>query len=188
MRQPDGSLKLSGERTETCQYYAFFFHTATPQTHAALWQRLRDDFGPSRRQSGKFPDIHFSNAFIGNYLRLELLSREGLAAQILEETKGFFQKMDELTGTLWENDTTTASCNHGFASHVVRLYYRDVLGVREIDTVNRRVKLRFADVQLTHCRGEIPIGGQVLRVAWRRDAQGFHYDYKAPRGFRVEVE
>ena len=98
VRQPDGTLKLSGQRTETCQYYAFFFHTATPQSHAALWETLRADFGPDRKQSNKHPEIHFANAFIGNYLRLELLSRQGLSAQILDETKGYFLKMTDLTG------------------------------------------------------------------------------------------
>ena len=145
-RQPDGSLKVTGERTETCQYYAFFFHTATPQTHAVLWETLRADFGPDRHQNKKHPEIAFANAFIGNYLRLELLSRQGLSSQILDETKGYFQKMADLTGTLWENDNTSASCCHGFASHVERLLYRDVLGIRSIDAVNKKVALGFVDV------------------------------------------
>ena len=39
--------------------------------------------------------------------------------KLLENIRGYFLKMAELTGTLWENDSPTASCNHGFASHVV---------------------------------------------------------------------
>lgn len=110
-RQPDGTLKLTGERTETCQYYAFFFHTATSQTYPALWETLRADFGPDRHQTQKHANIYFANAFVGNYLRLELLSRHGLTAQILDETKGYFLKMADQTGTLWEHDTTQASCS-----------------------------------------------------------------------------
>jgi alpha-L-rhamnosidase len=188
VRQPDGSLKLSGERTETCQYYAFFFHTATPEKYSALWETLRADFGPQRQETKKHPDIHFANAFIGNYLRLELLSRQGLSAQILEETKGYFQKMEELTGTLWENDTPTASCCHGFASHVARMYYRDVLGVRRVDAVNRRVELRFAEVPLTRCSGTIPVGGGAVTVGWRKQGGEFRYTVAAPRGFKVAVD
>ena len=30
-RQEDGSLQITNNHTETCQYYAFFFSTATPR-------------------------------------------------------------------------------------------------------------------------------------------------------------
>jgi alpha-L-rhamnosidase len=188
VRQPDGTLKPSGQRTETCQYYAFFFHTATPERYPALWETLRTDFGPQRKETKKHSEIYFANAFIGDYLRLELLSRHGFSAQILEETKGYFQKMEELTGTLWENDTPTASCCHGFASHVARMYYRDVLGVRSVDAVNRRVELRFADVPLTHCSGTIPVDNGTVKVNWSKQGKGFRYTYDVPKGFTVTVD
>ena len=187
-RQPDGTLKPSGERTETCQYYAFFFHTATPQTHAALWETLRADFGPDRHQVNKHPEIYFANAFIGNYLRLELLSRQGLSAQILNETKGYFLKMTEMTGTLWENDTPTASCCHGFASHVERMYYRDVLGIRAVDAVHKKLAVGFADVPLQTCAGTLPVGGDHVTVSWRKTADTFFYSIKAPKGFDVTID
>jgi alpha-L-rhamnosidase len=187
-RQPDGTLKPTGERTETCQYYAFFFHTATPQTHPALWETLRADFGPDRRQNKKHPEIYFANAFIGNYLRLELLSQQGLTAQILAETKGYFLKMAEQTGTLWEHDTTQASCCHGFASHVERLLYRDVLGIRAIDAVNKRVTLGFADVPLQSCSGTMPVGQDTVTVSWRKTADTFFYHIDTPKGFTVTVD
>ena len=122
-----GELRLSGERTETCQYYAFFFNVASPDTDAALWQILLNDFGPDRAQTGKYPEIYPANAFIGNYLRLETLCRYGCRDALLENIRGYFAYMAEQTGTLWENITTTASCNHGFASHVI--YWLDQLGL-----------------------------------------------------------
>jgi alpha-L-rhamnosidase len=187
-RQPDGTLKPTGERTETCQYYAFFFHTATPQTHAALWETLRADFGPDRRQTKKHAGIYFANAFIGNYLRLELLSRQGLSAQILDETKGYFLKMADLTGTLWENDTPTASCCHGFASHVTSMLYRDVLGIRSLDAVNKKVAIGFADVPLQTCSGTMPVGPDAVTVSWRKTADTFFYRLATPTGFAVTVD
>jgi alpha-L-rhamnosidase len=104
VRQPDGSLRLSGKCTETCQYYAFMFGTATPQLYPDLWRTLLEDFGPKRHETKKHPEIYFSNAFIGNYLRLELLSRARLDRQLLDETKGYFSYMAERTGTLWEHE------------------------------------------------------------------------------------
>jgi len=188
VRQPDGTLKLSGERTETCQYYAFFFHTATPQTHASLWETLRADFGPERKQNNKHPEIHFANAFIGNYLRFELLSRQGLSAQILDETKGYLLKMADMTGTLWEHDNTSASCCHGFASHVARQLYRDVLGIRTVDTVKKNVKIAFADVPLQACEGTLPVGTSAVTVRWRKVDKTFFYRVTAPAGFAVKVD
>lgn len=128
-RGEDGKLVLDKNCTETCQYYAFYFHTATPETHENLWEILLEDFGPDRGQRGKFKEIWPSNAFIGNYLRLELISRKGLRNKIIEESKGFFKYMADRTGTLWENIGTNASCCHGFASHVAVLLARDIMGL-----------------------------------------------------------
>jgi hypothetical protein len=132
----DGVARLSGECTEACQYYAFFCGVATPEKNPVLWERLLNDFGPERVEKGQWPifrpeakweNIYPANAFIGNYLRLEILCRYGENEKLLENIRGYFLKMAELTGTLWENDTPTASCNHGFASHVV--YWLDKLGL-----------------------------------------------------------
>ena len=184
-RQKDGTLKPDTEATETCQYYAFFFGTATPQSHPELWKRLVEDFGPKRKKYNKWPDVAFSNAFIGNYLRFECLSKAGFSAQILDEAKGYFSFMAERTGTLWEHDAPTASCSHGFASHIAHVLYRDVLGVREIDRINRRITLRFADVPLDWCEGEIPVDGGWLKVSWRRANGRIAPSYSAPEGWDV---
>jgi len=112
-------LVLSGERTEICQYYAFFTNTATPESHPELWQILEKDFGPVREKTGKYPEIWPANAFIGNYLRLELLSRYGNYQKTFDDIEKYFYKMAEQSGTLWELDSPIASLNHGFASHVI---------------------------------------------------------------------
>ena len=116
-----GQLVVKEEVTETCQYYAFFFGTATEKTYPQLWQTLRDEFGPDRKAKGLHPDVYPSNAFIGNYLRLDLLRMAGLGDQVRREIGGYFDKMANLTGTLWEHDNTSASCCHGFASYVILL-------------------------------------------------------------------
>lgn len=122
----DGSYSLSGELTETCQYYAFFCGVATPERDRELWDTMIRDFGSKRKATGKWESIHFSNAFIGNYLRLMLLERAGLYEELESDIRGYFDYMALRTGTLWENDTPSASCNHGFASHV--LVWLDKLG------------------------------------------------------------
>ena len=123
----DGKLVLSGERTESCQYYAFFCNVATPETHPDLWNTLVKDFGYDRKETGLYPEIWPANAFIGNYLRLDLLERYGYHTELYDNIKGYFAYMAEQTGTLWEHDGSYASCNHGFASHVI--YWMDKLGL-----------------------------------------------------------
>ncbi len=122
----DGELTLSGERTETCQYYAFFTGVATVEEDKELWETIVDDFGPERKETGKWKEIYPSNAFIGNYLRLELLCQNGRYDKLEENICGYFDYMASLTGTLWEHKDIKASCNHGFASHV--LVWLDKLG------------------------------------------------------------
>lgn len=125
-RREEG-LVLSGECTESCQYYAFFCNVATPETHPELWQTLVRHFGYDRVQKGLYPEIWPANAFIGNYLRLDLLDRYGLTDELYDNIKGYFAYMADSTGTLWENMSSHASCNHGFASHVI--YWMDSLGL-----------------------------------------------------------
>ena len=187
IRDKRGRLQLTGNHTETCQYYAFMFKTATPESHPKLWARLRDEFGPARKQNKKYADVPYSNAFIGNYLRLELLSREGLSKQILEESIAEFLKMADQTGTLWENLNSSASCNHGFASHVIRVLNRDVLGVYRLSPQEKRVTLRFADCNLKECRGSIPVGDDSVDVEWTLDGNKMDVKISMPEGYTYEL-
>lgn len=117
----DGVAVNTRNRTETCQYYAFFTGTATPETYPELWRRLTQEFGPERAKNGRWPEIHPSNAFIGNYLRMILLVRYGYYRQMLDESVDYFNYMARKTGTLWEYASDFASCNHGFASYLAHL-------------------------------------------------------------------
>ncbi len=117
-RTPEG-LENPGNCTEVCQYYAFFTGVATREEDAGLWEILCRDFGYQRKETGLYPEVAFANAFIGNYLRIELLYRDGRFEEVVDNIRGYFTKMARLTGTLWEHDDTYASCNHGFASHVI---------------------------------------------------------------------
>ena len=187
IRNKDGKLELSGEHTEVCQYYAFYTGTATTNSHVDLWKRLRDEFGPIRKQTNAYPDVRFANAFVGNYLRNELLSNEGLSEQILKETVDFYLPMVELTGTLWENMTIVASCNHGFASHIAHVLYRDVLGVYNILPTEKTVTLRIIDSGLEHCKGSIPVNEECVDIEWRKDKDKFNVTLSLPEGYNYKV-
>ena len=185
----DGKLQVTQNHSEVCQYFAFFFHVATPETHSQLWQTLAKDFGPQRKQTKAFPKVHPANAFVGNVLRLELLSRAGLSQQLLDESLAYQLYMAERTGTLWENDGAYASCDHGFASHGgVRVLYRDVLGLASVDTVNKAVQLRFTDLKLDRCEGSLPTPDGKVELKWRKDGGKLRYQLGVPTGYSVKVD
>ena len=174
VRQIDGSLKLSGERTEVCQYYAFFTGVADKRRDALLWKRLVEDFGPMRLKNakwkepglwarlhtpmveGKWKEIWPANFIFGTCLRLELLSLDGRSAQVYDEVREYFLQMAEQTGTLWEHCDPRASCCHGFASIAVEYLFRDVLGFKGVDAAGRAIVERPAGLNLDWCEAVIP--------------------------------
>jgi len=161
---------------------------ATPQTHGKLWDKLVHQFGPERKQTNALPEIHQANAFVGNYLRSELLSRYGHPAQIKKELVDFYLYMAEQTGTLWENVGASASCNHGFASHVAHSLYRDVLGVHAVDTQKKVIRLRIADVGLDWCEGRLLTPQGPVVVKWWKDNDQTMCRVEVPAGYVIEVD
>lgn len=135
----DGSIGKTGNISEVCQYYAFFCGVADKQSYPELLCRIINDFGPGYKCQKIYPNVYPANAFIGNYLRMEILSENGCQKQLLCEIVEYFDYMAKRTGTLWENDSPDISCNHGFASHVVRIFYRDILGIAGVDDINKTV-------------------------------------------------
>ncbi len=183
-----GRLRPTRNRSEVCQYYAFYFDVATPDTHPELWRTLCEQFGPQRAQTGAFPDVHAANSFIGNMLRVEVLSRYGKCRRILDESVEYLMYMAERTGTLWENTGAYASCNHGFASHIVHTLYRDVLGLYRVDSVRKEITLRFADVGLDWCEGRVPTPDGPVSLRWTTEKNSLTYRLDMPAGYTVKVE
>lgn len=182
VRDESGTLKPSGESTEVCHYYAFFCGTASPQEFSNLWKILLEHFGPDRKTGGLYDAVHPANAFIGYYLRMELLSRYGESARLLNEMKGYFLSMAQTTGTLWEFCDVRASCNHGFASYLCVLIVRHVLGLIEVDAVNRTVTLRKESSPMP-CRGKIPAADRWIEI--QRDGVGQSVSVSLPPQWRT---
>ncbi len=184
----DGKLQVTRNRSEVCQYFAFFFDVATPKDHAELWRVLRDEFGPERKQTKAHAEVHLANSFIGNMVRMELLSRAGCGQQILDESIAYLLYMVERTGTLWENDGAYASCNHGFASHIVHTLYRDVLGIYHVDPLHKTVVIRFGDLKLDSCEGVRPTSDGAIQLRWWKEGDQLCYRLNVPNGYKVQIE
>jgi len=184
----DHGLEATRNRTEVAQYFAFFFDIASPETHPTLFRILRDQFGPDRVETGVYAEVHPANAFVGNVIRMELLSRWGLTQQILDESVAYFLYMAQQTGTLWENITTVASCNHGFASHVVHILYRDVLGLYRVDPASRIVKVRFPRLDLDWCEGRIPLVDGTVSLRWKKESGKLFFRLDLPAGYQAQID
>lgn len=184
----NGELKLTENRTEVCQYYAFFCGVVTPESHGDLWRKLRDEFRPGRVERDVYPHIHPTNQLPGVVLRLELLSRFGHPKQVADEAIASHLYMARRTGTLWEHTRPNASCNHGFSSHIGHVLLRDILGFDEVNRVQKSVHLRFSDIDLDWCRGTIPTDDGPVMLDWRREGETTVYRIETPPGYEVTVE
>lgn len=160
--------------TETCQYYMFFFKCADKTEHKELFDKMLSEYGKSansgeRAENASKKRLTPSNMIYGVYMRLELLMRENRRIELLEECKRYFYDMTKKTGTLWENNTACASCDHGFASYVSRfiifalfgfdvLYPENGVAVGDIG-VRAKVYLPFdkKPIALSACDGLVKI-------------------------------
>ena len=130
----DNAIRVDGKLTnidehisETCQYYALFFGLSVDSEFCRM---MLEDFGPQR--TDKYPEVGRSNMFIGNYLRFMWLLSIGQNERMLDECVEYFSKMANTTGTLWEHDRATASCNHGFASSAAALILEALIGYKTV--------------------------------------------------------
>ena len=114
--------------TETCQYYALYLGFDMGGDYS---KRIIEEFGPLRPED-RYPEIGRSNMFIGNYLRFFYLADVGEYDRVITECLEYFKKMEERTGTLWELDSPTASCCHGFTSVAAEILLRCAIGYKTV--------------------------------------------------------
>lgn len=146
------------EVSETCQYYAVFCGVADEQDKKFC--RFFDYFyhilGYERKKKQEYPEIAYSNLFIGMTVRFECLLKKGRYEQLLDEIKEYYGHMAEQTNTLWEHDSTIASLNHGLSSVAGVLIIKALTGIIDI---NEAEQIITVDKQfLKKVRYKISIG------------------------------
>ncbi|HMM00065.1 MAG TPA: hypothetical protein PKC96_01825 [Bacilli bacterium] len=133
LRDKTNKLVKTGHISETCQYYAFYFKVATQESRPQLFKLLLEKFGPKRDDKTIYPQVYKSNVLIGDYLRLFILLDYSYLFQVEDETINYFYRMADLTGTIWEHDSPTASLNHGLTSCLLNILLEAYLGIKEIN-------------------------------------------------------
>ncbi|MBE6578002.1 MAG: hypothetical protein E7653_07715 [Ruminococcaceae bacterium] len=119
VRDENGVLERQEHCSEACQYYAILFAgiDINEEKYAELRRFVFEVFGAER--SEPHPEIADINAFIGAYLRLEVLMNHKRYDLVLRDVKGLFGEMESVTGTLWEYRQRKGSRDHGFASYAL---------------------------------------------------------------------
>lgn len=148
---------------------------ATPQTYPELFRILTEEFGPDRKNNNPYPDIWFANAFIGNYLRMMILEKYKMYAQLLDEIEGYFLYMADKTMTLWENDTDFASCNHGFASYILVCIARSLTGYCGADAEGNII-FRQDHQSNIGCELSVLAGDSAVRIAVKDGKREFYVE------------
>ena len=182
----DGVIKHTENFSETCQYFAFYFDIATPDTHTELWETMIHTFGPDRMKAKLFPHVHPSNAFIGNLMRMDLLGTHGFIEQQIEEMKKYYLFMAKETGTFWENDSNHASLNHGFASHICHFLVRDTLGIK-VDESIKLITWKLPALSDKTFNLKLPIGDATASFNTEFKNKQIHYSYQIPSNYRIQI-
>ncbi|MEI6131610.1 MAG: hypothetical protein WCQ41_02135 [Bacillota bacterium] len=167
IRQADGSLKATENRSEICQYFAFFFDIVVENDEAFDYLRnvSLNVFGPDRKKKGIMPEISYANAFVGNYIRMLLLIRWKKYQQVLDEVSGYFYGMVEKTGTLWEHDSVFGSLNHGFASFIGVAIVICTTGVLEINEREKKIVFNETDVDVKDIKVSIGLRNGTIEIS-----------------------
>ena len=116
-RGEDGQLENMKHISEACQYYAILYGGVDidNEKYSRLKNYVIDNFSSFDAGEYKFCPI---NAFIGLYLRMNVLMNMGDGALLAENVKAFCLEMSRTTGTLWEYKDGRGSLDHGFASYI----------------------------------------------------------------------
>ncbi len=127
VRSAEGKLVPTDNYTEVCQYYMFWFGCADKETHRTLFDKMLNDYGRGSATAssqitvnGKQVPFEKANMMYGVYMRLDLFQREGRREALFDECLRYFYDMTKQTGTLWENNESVTSCDHAFASYVIK--------------------------------------------------------------------
>ncbi|MBQ8612262.1 MAG: hypothetical protein IJ412_11235 [Oscillospiraceae bacterium] len=118
VRDEAGVLHNTANVSEAGQYYAALYggFSLDEPRWAKLRTHIADGFAAfAAADTGC--DFCPANAFIGLYLRMNVLLQLDDPAIMRRDLVGFFGGMSALTGTLWEYRTPHNSLDHGFASY-----------------------------------------------------------------------
>ena len=92
VRNQAGELEQSGLLTEVCQYYAFWLGFVSKEQYPDLYEELMEHLG-TNREKDYLPEMGKPNVMYGQYMRIDLLMRDGKREQVLKECRKLIIKL-----------------------------------------------------------------------------------------------
>lgn len=117
VKDADGGYVNQKHVSEACQYYAILYGGVDLDDgkYAVLRSCVINDFQDFNAEGYEFCP---KNAFIGLYLRMNVLINMRDSALMAKNLECFCLHMSKITGTLWEYKDGHGSLDHGFASYI----------------------------------------------------------------------
>lgn len=146
VRDETGTLRVTDNRSETCQYHAAFcdmFDRDDPR-FAKLTDTILNTFG--RENVGKLqnPEIISKGVFFTHVLRFAVLTKWRQYTLLLDDLKDYLWDQVHETGTLWEHLQRVGSLNHGYVSYAAPAMVQAVFGLKGIDDEKKIITFDFS--------------------------------------------
>ena len=172
----NGYKKTDAERTETCQYYAFYFGFADKERNPELYRCLFEELCGREDVSEKYPFLSRASNFFGLYMRLDYLSDKVSGNRLLEDVKRYFLSEAKATGTYWEAHHAKDSCCHGFTSVIVEFVLKAVFGFFGFDAQDKPILRKTdytkdAEVEFFHNEKKYILRNKKGEVLWETECQ-----------------
>ena len=184
-RDENGVLKPENKYTSACQYYCRYFLDEVRADEYDEIEQLIEGYGPCKQRD---VNIYAGEAdiFIGLMVRFDLLRKIGRFNEMQREIRALFGKMtDTEPGTLWESVTGASSRCHGFASNAGAMLIRDVLGIAEIDEINKTVTLAPHPDRLKFADGYATAQGGKITARWYVKNNILYFTATVPEGYEA---
>ncbi len=63
-----------------------------------------------------------------------------------------------------------------------------MLGISNIDYLNKEIIISFSDINLEYCSGSIPVEDKVISLEWKRKGDNIHYLLKNAAGYKTRID
>ena len=183
----DGKLQVTKNRSEVCQYFAFFFDVASPRRTGAVERAARAirpesqaDQGSLGRPRRQF--VHRQHAAIRTAVPVRLPATDSGRVDRLPAVHGRADR--HVVGKRWRLCQLQPRLRLAHRPHAVSRRAGNRPGRHAAE--DRPPAL--ADVRLDWCRGSLPTPDGLVRLRWEDAGTNWLYSVQVPDGYEVDVE
>lgn len=175
--------------SESGQYYCHWLDVGGKERYPEMFETLVKEYGVCPECYPANIYVAKANAFIGTYIRFEMLSKYSEFAKLINEMKYLFSYMiGNGPGTLWEALSSAGSICHGFASHAGVWLMRDFLGIGIVNEVKNELTIAPHPCGLKWAKGTSHTNNGLVSLSWFIDKKNFELNLSLPKCYSVKLE